>query len=163
MPGRFITHYSVEELVAIAEDREALPTVVPDLLAGYAALLAQLQALPKPVIVAMTGDTMGGGLELSLAADLRIAEEGPYRIGLLETRLGIIPGGGGDQRLARMIGPAAAIEIVMRGLVFTLAPGGRARPRARGGAGRQGTCARDRPRAERAVPGRDRPGQAGGA
>jgi enoyl-CoA hydratase len=119
VPGRFITHYSVEELAAIAEDREALPAVVPDLLAGYAALLAQLQALPKPVIVAMTGDTMGGGLELSLAADLRIAEDGPHRIGLLETRLGIIPGGGGTQRLARMIGPAAAIEIVMRGLVFT--------------------------------------------
>jgi enoyl-CoA hydratase len=119
VPGKFLTHYSVEELVAVAEDREALPSVCPQLTDGYHALLEAMRALPKPVIVAMTGDTMGGGFELSLAADIRIAEEGPYRIGLPETKLGIIPGGSGTQRLARMLGPAAAVEIVMRGRVFT--------------------------------------------
>lgn len=119
VPGRFLTHYSVEELVSVAEDRDALPTVCPSLTDGYHALLEQMRALPKPVIVAMTGDTMGGGFELSMAADIRIAEDGPYRIGLLETKLGIIPGGSGTQRLVRMLGPAAAVEIVMRGRVFT--------------------------------------------
>jgi enoyl-CoA hydratase/carnithine racemase len=119
VPGRFITHYSVEELLALAEDREALPEVWPAMSAGFQALLAGPSALPKPVIVAMTGDTMGGGLELSLACDIRVAEAGPYRIGFLETKLGIIPGGGGTQRLARMLGAAAAVEIVMRGRVFT--------------------------------------------
>jgi enoyl-CoA hydratase/carnithine racemase len=119
VPGKFLTHYSVEELVAVAEDREALASVCPQLTDGYHALLEQMRSLPKPVIVAMTGDTMGGGFELSMAADIRIAEDGPYRIGLLETKLGIIPGGSGTQRLVRMLGPAAAVEIVMRGRVFT--------------------------------------------
>jgi enoyl-CoA hydratase len=119
VPGRFITHYSVEELLALAEDRDALPEAWPAMSAGFQALLGGLGALPKPMIVALTGDTMGGGLELSLACDIRIAEAGPYRIGFLETKLGIIPGGGGTQRLARMLGPAAAVDIVMRGRVFT--------------------------------------------
>ena len=119
VPGKFLTHYSVEELVAVAEDREKLPEVCPQLTDGYHALLEQMRSLPKPVIVAMTGDTMGGGFELSMAADIRIAEDGPYRIGLLETKLGILPGGSGTQRLARMLGPAAAVEIVLRGRVFT--------------------------------------------
>jgi enoyl-CoA hydratase len=119
VPGRFITHYSVEELLALAEDRDALPEAWPVLSVGFRTLLGGLSALPKPVIVAMTGDTMGGGLELSLACDIRIAEAGPYRIGLLETKLGIIPGGGGTQRIARMLGPAAAVDIVLRGRVFT--------------------------------------------
>ena len=92
---------------------------LPQLTDGYHALLEAMRALPKPVIVAMTGDTMGGGFELSMAADIRIAEDGDYRIGLPETKLGIIPGGSGTQRLARMLGPAAAVEIVMRGRVFT--------------------------------------------
>jgi enoyl-CoA hydratase len=119
VPGKFITHYSVEELLEVAEDRAALPTVCPPLTDGYHDLLDGLRALPKPVIVALTGDTMGGGLELSMAADIRIAEQGPYRIGLLETRLGIIPGGSGTQRLVRMLGPAAAVEILLLGRVFT--------------------------------------------
>ena len=119
VPGKFLTHYSVEELVAVAEDRAALPEICPQLTDGYHALLDQMRSLPKPVIAAMTGDTMGGGFELSMATDIRIAEDGPYRIGLLETKLGILPGGSGTQRLARMLGPAAAIEIVLRGRVFT--------------------------------------------
>lgn len=119
VPGKFLTHYSVEELVSVAEDREALAEVCPQLTDGYHALLEQMRSLPKPVIAAMTGDTMGGGLELSMSTDIRIAEDGPYRIGLLETKLGIIPGGSGTQRIARMLGPAAAVEIVLRGRVFT--------------------------------------------
>jgi enoyl-CoA hydratase len=119
VPGKFITHYSVEELLEVAEDRAALPEVCPPLTDGYHDLLDGLRALPKPIIVALTGDTMGGGLELSMAADIRIAEQGPYRIGLLETRLGIVPGGSGTQRLVRMLGPAAAVEFLLLGRVFT--------------------------------------------
>lgn len=119
VPGKFITHYSVEELLEVAEARDVLPEVCPQLTDGYHALLNALRGLPKPVIVAMGGDTMGGGFELSMACDIRIAEDGPYRIGLLETKLGILPGGSGTQRIARMLGPAAAIEIVLRGRVFT--------------------------------------------
>ena len=76
VPGKFLTHYSVEELVAVAEDREALPSVCPQLTDGYHALLEQMRSLPKPVIVAMTGDTMGGGFELSMAAAVEIVMRG---------------------------------------------------------------------------------------
>jgi enoyl-CoA hydratase/carnithine racemase len=119
VPGKFITHYSVEELVAIAEDREALPTVVPELLAGYGVLLEQMRALPKPVIVAMTGDTMGGGLELSLGCDIRIAQRGDFSIGFPEVSLGILAGGGGTQRLARTIGTGPALDFLLRSRIVS--------------------------------------------
>lgn len=117
--GRFITHYSVEELLAYAADRAALPEISPQLTGGFHALLVALSGLPKPVIVAMTGDTMGGGFEISLWADIRIAEDADIRIGLPETRLGILPGGSGTQRLSRLVGAGQAIEIILRGRVFT--------------------------------------------
>jgi enoyl-CoA hydratase len=61
---------------------------------------------------------MGGGFELSLACDLRIASPGVEAIGLPETRVGIFPGGGGTQRLPRVVGEAKALEIILRGLTF---------------------------------------------
>jgi enoyl-CoA hydratase len=62
---------------------------------------------------------MGGGFELSLACDLRIAGSTVTAIGLPETRLGIFPGGGGTQRLPRIIGEAKALEMILRGLTVT--------------------------------------------
>ena len=62
---------------------------------------------------------MGGGFELSLACDLRIASPKAAAIGLPETRVGIFPGGGGTQRLPRVVGEAKALEIILRGLTFT--------------------------------------------
>ena len=68
----------------------------------------------KPVVAAVTGYALGGGLELALCADFRVAGEGA-RVGQPEILLGIIPGAGGTQRLPRLIGPARAKDIVFSG------------------------------------------------
>jgi enoyl-CoA hydratase len=117
MTGKFITHYSVEELAGYASDREALRVIGVSLTAGYHKLLDDLRALPKPVIAAMNGDTMGGGFELSLSCDIRIATTGDHRFGFPEVALGIIPGGSGTQKLSRLVGLARAIEFVLRSRV----------------------------------------------
>jgi enoyl-CoA hydratase len=71
-------------------------------------------ALPKPVVAAITGYALGGGLELALCADFRVAGEGA-RLGQPEILLGVIPGAGGTQRLPRLVGPAKAKDIVFTG------------------------------------------------
>ena len=70
--------------------------------------------LPKPVVAAITGYALGGGLELALAADFRVAGE-RARVGQPEILLGVIPGAGGTQRLSRLVGPARAKDIVFSG------------------------------------------------
>lgn len=117
MQGKFITHYSVEELVEYASDREALRIAGISLTAGYHGMLDHLRGLPKPVIVAMNGDTMGGGFELSLSCDIRIGAKGDHRFGLPEVKLGILPGGSGTQKITRLVGLAKAIEFVLRSRV----------------------------------------------
>jgi len=113
--AQFITHYSVEELVAFASDRDAKDRIGTALSDGYHALLQSLQALPVPVIAAIGGDCMGGGLELALWCDLRVAQAGDFRIGLPEVLMGIMPGGSGTQTLTRMLGSAKALELVLTG------------------------------------------------
>ncbi|HEX9697066.1 MAG TPA: enoyl-CoA hydratase-related protein [Actinomycetota bacterium] len=71
-----------------------------------------LSRLPQPAIAAINGVAFGGGCELALACDIRVMDENA-QIGLTETSLGIIPGGGGTQRLPRLIGPARAIELIV--------------------------------------------------
>jgi enoyl-CoA hydratase len=115
--GRFITHYSVEELLGLAEDRAAMRSLGTALNHGYHELLRTLRDLPKPVIAAMNGDAMGGGFELSLSCDIRIAAVGDHRFGLPEARLGILPGGSGTQRLSRLIGAGRAIDFILRGRI----------------------------------------------
>ena len=70
--------------------------------------------IPKPVVAAITGYALGGGLELALCADFRVAGRGA-KVGQPEIQLGIIPGAGGTQRLPRLIGPARAKDIVFTG------------------------------------------------
>jgi enoyl-CoA hydratase/carnithine racemase len=76
--------------------------------------LTAVARIPKPVVAAITGYALGGGLELALAADFRIAGESA-RVGQPEILLGVIPGAGGTQRLPRLIGPARAKDIVFTG------------------------------------------------
>ena len=116
--GKFITHYSVEELALLAADPIRYRESGPEGEAAFHALLNGLQQLPQPVVAAINGDCMGGGFELALACDFRLAALGPYRIGLPESRLGILPGGGGTQRLTRLIGAARALEVMLFGNVY---------------------------------------------
>ena len=73
--------------------------------------LTRLEQTPKLVIAALNGHTVGGGLEVALAADIRIAKKDAGKIGLPEVALGVLPGTGGTQRLARLVGKARAIDL----------------------------------------------------
>jgi enoyl-CoA hydratase/carnithine racemase len=81
---------------------------------------SELERLPQPVIAAINGAALGGGTELALACDLRVASE-TARLGLTETALGIIPGAGGTQRLPRLIGRAKAKELIFTARRITAA------------------------------------------
>ena len=77
-------------------------------------VIAQVEASPKPVIAAIQGSCLGGGLELAMAAHYRIAARAAT-LGLPEVKLGLIPGAGGTQRLPRLVGPARAIDLILGG------------------------------------------------
>jgi enoyl-CoA hydratase len=78
--------------------------------------LNRLEQTPKLTIAALNGHTVGGGLEIAMACDLRIAKE---KIGLPEVNLGVLPGTGGTQRLARIVGKSLAIELMVKGELFS--------------------------------------------
>ena len=119
VPGIFIRHYDVGELTVLGD---ALAKAPPPAEAapsggGFGGLVDLIAAAPKPIIAAINGLCMGGGFELTLACDIRIAASDCTAIGLPETRVGIFPGGGGTQRLPRVIGEARALEMILRGRV----------------------------------------------
>jgi enoyl-CoA hydratase len=82
--------------------------------------LMRLEQTPKLVIAALNGHTVGGGLEVALAADLRIAKKDAGKLGLPEVALGVLPGTGGTQRLARLVGKARAIELMATGRLVSM-------------------------------------------
>jgi enoyl-CoA hydratase len=81
--------------------------------------LLRLEHTPKLVIAALNGHTVGGGLEIAMAADIRIARKDSGKVGLPEVTLGVLPGTGGTTRLAKMIGKSKAIELMITGNTFS--------------------------------------------
>ncbi|HEY6358796.1 MAG TPA: enoyl-CoA hydratase/isomerase family protein, partial [Vicinamibacterales bacterium] len=82
--------------------------------------LNRLEQTPKLVIAALNGHTVGGGLEIAMAADLRIARKNAGRIGLPEVSLGVLPGTGGTQRLTRLVGKSRAMEMMVAGRLLSM-------------------------------------------
>ncbi len=115
--GVFIMHYDVGELVRVGDAARERASVGSDPeLHPMHRMLLKLQRLSKPVIAAINGVAMGGGCELALACDFRLMAKGGV-IGLPEVRVGILPGAGGTQRMARLIGVATALELMLLGNV----------------------------------------------
>ena len=117
--GKFITHYSVDELAAMAADPAECARTFPVIQSGFHRMLNRIMLMPKAVIAAINGDCMGGGYELAMGCDFRLAADGPFQIGLPEAVLGILPGGSGTQRLPRLIGRARALEVMLFGNVYS--------------------------------------------
>lgn len=95
----------------LKERAKMTPDEVGPFVARGREIIGAWDKLPMPVIAALDGVALGGGLEMALACDLRVASS-DARMGLTETRLAIIPGGGGTQRLPRVVGPARARELI---------------------------------------------------
>jgi len=123
-PGYFVRHYSVAELVRLGETLQkadqAWPENAPYQPGSFDKAMSLVESMDKPVIAAISGSAMGGGFEFTLACDIRIAQEGDFQIGLPEINIGILPGGGGTQRLPRTVGTANALLHILMG--ETLSP-----------------------------------------
>src|SRR5882724_10345897 len=81
--------------------------------------LNRLEHTPKLTIAALNGHTVGGGLEIAMACDIRLAKENGGKIGLPEVNLGVLPGTGGTQRMARILGKPLSIELMVKGELFS--------------------------------------------
>ena len=117
----FIKHYEVGELANTAEKN--LETKKnrqdPKELHAFHTMLLRLRDLNAIVVAGINGNTAGGGCEFSLGCDLRIMSKGDFLIGLPETSVGILPGGGGTQRLSRLIGISRALDLILHAKLLT--------------------------------------------
>ena len=109
----FIAGADIKIIAAIASSQEGKEMA----LRGQA-ILNTIESCEKPVIAAINGTCLGGGLELALCCHIRVAAEGA-RLGQPEINLGIIPGFGGTQRLTRLVGPSKALELILTGDVIS--------------------------------------------
>uniref|UniRef100_A0A0N5BID1 Methylglutaconyl-CoA hydratase, mitochondrial n=1 Tax=Strongyloides papillosus TaxID=174720 RepID=A0A0N5BID1_STREA len=106
VPGAFCTGADLKERKLMPQDE------VPKFVDKLRQMTVKFSSLPIPVIAVLDGYALGGGLEVALSCDLRIAGENA-KMGLVETKLAIIPGAGGTQRLSRIVGPAKAKELIL--------------------------------------------------
>jgi enoyl-CoA hydratase/carnithine racemase len=115
---RAVIVYGGEKLFAAGADVKEMADAdvarMLDISGGLHAAFTAIAEIPKPVVAAITGYALGGGLELALTADFRVAGAGA-RLGQPEILLGVIPGAGGTQRLPRLVGPAKAKDIIFSG------------------------------------------------
>ena len=111
----FIRHYEVGELADSAEKNieSSKETKDPKELHTFHRMLLRLRELDAIVVAGINGNTAGGGCEFSLGCDLRVMSDGDFLIGLPETSVGILPGGGGTQRLSRLIGSSRALDLIL--------------------------------------------------
>jgi len=107
-PGKFITHFEVDGILHKQVQPEG-PIESPRRTRRIHLLTQEMNRAPMPLIAALNGDAMGVGFEFALSCDIRVGERADHRYGLIETRLGIVPGGTGLTRMTRMIGPGKAM------------------------------------------------------
>jgi enoyl-CoA hydratase len=121
--GVFVRHYDVRVLeersrklaargIAFSTDR-----IVPE--PSLHRSFRRIEMSSRPFVCAINGAAMGGGFELALACDIRVAAEGEYPLGLPEVNLALLPGAGGTQRLTRLIGVSRALDLMLRGRTLT--------------------------------------------
>jgi enoyl-CoA hydratase len=108
VPGKFITHFEVDGILVKQVEPEG-PIESPVRSRRIHVLTQNMNRAPMPILAALNGDAMGVGFEFALSCDIRVGERADHRYGLIETRLGIVPGGSGLTRMARLIGPGKAM------------------------------------------------------
>lgn len=111
VPGVFCAGADLKERASLT------PSEVSRFVTSLRGLLKSIEQLPMPVISAIDGAALGGGLEMALACDIRTVAD-TAKLGLVETKLAIIPGAGGTQRLPRILGPALAKELIFTARVL---------------------------------------------
>jgi enoyl-CoA hydratase len=122
-PGVFVRHYDVAVLhqraQAMAARGKAFSIERPVPQGGVHRCIDRIEASSLIFIAAINGVAMGGGFELALACDLRVVQEGPHELGLPELNLGLLPGAGGTQALARLLGVSATLQLLLTARVLS--------------------------------------------
>lgn len=115
----FVRHYDVHELeskgrkLADRGMKFSPERLIPE--NSLHACFRRIEESAKPFVAAVNGTAMGGGFELALSCDIRLVQDGPFSLGLPEVNIGLLPGGGGTQRLTRIVGQGRALELMLLG------------------------------------------------